>query len=112
MTMMVWPEANGGCVGGCGLHRLSRTRRVFQIGGWCRKRYQGEGSITEAARAVVAFAFEKPGARHVWCGSDDLNTKSWRLAERAGFVYEGTLRSERADPDGTRRDMRAYAITR
>jgi hypothetical protein len=26
------------------------------------------------------------------------------------MTHEGTLKSERADPDGTRRDMRIYAV--
>jgi RimJ/RimL family protein N-acetyltransferase len=45
-------------------------------------------------------------------GIDEANARSWRVAERAGFAYEGTLRSERCDPDGARRDMRVYALTR
>jgi hypothetical protein len=32
--------------------------------------------------------------------------------EHVGFEHEGTLKSERCDPDGTRRTMRVYATTR
>lgn len=96
----------------CGLHRFNWETRVFEIGWWCRKRFQGQGLITEAARAVTEFAFTHLGARRVWCGADDANEKSWRVAERLGFEHEGTLKSERCDPDGTRRTMRVYAATR
>lgn len=96
----------------CGLHRFNWETRVFEIGWWCRKRFQGQGLVTEAARALTDFAFERLGARRVWCGADEENPRSWRVAERLGFVYEGTLRSERCDPDGTRRSMRVYAATR
>ncbi len=96
----------------CGLHRFNWETRVFEIGWWCRKRFQGQGFVTEAARAVTEFAFRHFGARRVWCGADEQNERSWRVAERLGFEHEGTLRSERCDPDGTRRTMRVYAMTR
>lgn len=99
-------------VGNVGLHRFNWITRVFEIGWWCRKRAQGQGLITEAARALTEFAFATLGARRVWCLGDEENERSWRVAERLGFAYEGTLKSERADPDGTRRNMRVYAMTR
>jgi RimJ/RimL family protein N-acetyltransferase len=99
-------------IGNCGIHRFDWERRVFEVGWWCRHAQQGQGYVTEAARALIEFCFKHCGARRVWCFADDANEKSWRVAERAGLIHEGTLRSERADPDGTRRDMRLYAITR
>jgi RimJ/RimL family protein N-acetyltransferase len=96
----------------CGLHRFNWETRVFEIGWWCRKRFQGQGFATEAARGVTEFAFRYLGARRVWCGADEENTRSWRVPERLGFEHEGTLKSERCDPDGTRRTMRVYAMTR
>jgi RimJ/RimL family protein N-acetyltransferase len=95
-----------------GLHRCNWETRVFEIGWWCRKRFQGQGLVTEAARALTEYAFTHLGARRVWCGGDDENRRSWRVAERLGFEHEGTLKSERCDPDGTRRTMRIYATTR
>jgi RimJ/RimL family protein N-acetyltransferase len=94
----------------CGIHRFSWKERVFEIGWWCRRSAQGQGYVTEAARALIAFSFTHLGARRVWAGSDNDNVKSWSVAERAGMTHEGTLKSERADPDGTRRDMRIYAV--
>lgn len=99
-------------VGNCGLHRFNWQTRVFEIGWWCRRRYQRQGFITEAAAALTEFAFQHLGARRVWCLGDEENMRSWRVAERLGFVFEGTLKSERGDPNGTRRDMRVYAVTR
>jgi len=96
----------------CGLHRFNWDTRVFEIGWWCRKRFQGRGYATEAARGVTEFAFQHLGARRVWCGADENNERSWQIAQRLGFEHEGTLKSERCDPDGTRRTMRVYATTR
>jgi len=110
--MLIFRRDSGAHIGNCGLHRINWQTRVFEIGWWGRKSQQGRGFITEAASAVTHFAFERLGARRVWCKGDEVNAKSSRLAERLDYVYEGTLRSERCDPDGTRRSMRVYAMTR
>jgi RimJ/RimL family protein N-acetyltransferase len=112
LPFLAFERSSGAHVANLGLHRFSWDTRVFETGWWCRKQHQGQGFVTEAVRAITVFAFAQLGARRLWCGADEANGKSWRVAERAGFVYEGTLRSERANPDGTRRDMRVYAITR
>jgi RimJ/RimL family protein N-acetyltransferase len=109
--LALWRNS-GEHAGNVGLHRFNWDTRVFEIGWWCRRRAQGQGLITEAARALTEFAFAQLGARRVWCACDEENEKSWRVAERLGFAHEGTLRSERCDPDGTRRSMRVYAMTR
>ncbi len=110
--MLLFHRDTGEHAGNCGLHRFSWSTRVFEIGWWCRKRHQGQGLITEAAAAIIEFAFTHLGARRVWCGADEENERSCRVAERLGFSHEGTLASERCDPDGTRRNMRVYATTR
>lgn len=112
LPMLMFLHESGEHAGGCGLHRFDWPSRVFEIGWWCRRRFQGQGLVTEAAAAVCEFAFAHLGARRVWCACDEANERSFNVAERLGFRHEGTLRSQRGDPDGTRRDMRVYAITR
>ena len=112
LPMLLFDRDSGQHVGNCGLHRFNWHTRVFEIGWWCRKSRQGRGLITEAAGAVTDFAFEHLGARRVWCLADEENAPSWRVAERMGYVWEGTMRNVKADPDGTRRSMRIYAMTR
>ena len=42
--------------------------------------------------------------------TDERNLRSRRLAERAGFELEGTLRRDRLDLEGKLRNTRVYAI--
>lgn len=42
---------------------------------------------------------------------DNRNERSWRVAQRAGFVLEGVLRSDALNPLGVARDTRVYALT-
>jgi RimJ/RimL family protein N-acetyltransferase len=109
---MAFDRASGEHMGQCGMHRISWPNRVFEIGWWCRTRYQRTGRMTEAVRAVIDFAWRDCGARRIWCLADTRNEPSWRLAQRVGMRYEGTLHGERSDPDGRRCDMRVYALTR
>jgi RimJ/RimL family protein N-acetyltransferase len=112
LPMLLFHKDTGEFVGATGLHRFDWADRRFEVGWWCRKRYQGQGLITEAVREVIEYAFRHLGARRVFALGDDANAASWRVCERVGMSYEGTMRGERGDPDGARRDMRIYAITR
>jgi RimJ/RimL family protein N-acetyltransferase len=49
--------SEGEFVGGTGLHRISWPVRRFELGYWCRAGRQGRGYVTEAAQALVRFAF-------------------------------------------------------
>ena len=102
--------SEGEFVGGVGLHRIDWTVRRFEIGYWCRTSRQGRGLVTEAAQALTRFSFDELRARRVELRMDDTNTRSWKLAERAGFALEGTLRSDSLNPLGAARDMRVYAL--
>ena len=97
-------------VGSSGLHRVDWEVPRFEVGYWVRRRFEGQGYVTEAAAAITRFAFETLGARRVEIRTDDRNERSWRVAERLGFRLEGVLRNECRDSHGLR-DTRVYAVT-
>ncbi len=103
--------SEGDFVGGTGLHRISWIVRRFELGYWCRTSAQGKGYVTEAAQALTRFAFDQLRARRVEVRMDDSNERSWKVAQRAGFVFEGVLRSNSLNPLGVARDTRVYALT-
>ena len=51
----------------------------------------GNGYATEAARAIVEWAFSLPPIRRVWATCDTENAASARVLERVGLEREGTL---------------------
>ena len=103
--------SEGDFIGGTGLHRIEWTVRRFELGYWCRSSRQGRGYVTEAAQALTRFAFEQLRARRVEVRMDDTNERSWRVAQRAGFAFEGVLRSDSLNVLGVARDTRLYALT-
>lgn len=100
----------GELVGGSGLHKADWALRQFEVGYWGRARFAGSGLMTEGVRALARHAIEVLGASRVFLTTDERNLRSRRLAERAGFELEGTLRKDRLDLAGRLRNTRVYAI--
>ncbi len=99
----------GDLVGGSGLHKADWNLRCFEVGYWGRTKYAGQGYMTEGVRALTEHALSQLQAARVFLTTDEQNTASWRLAERAGFSLEGTLRNERFNLQGKLRNTRVYA---
>lgn len=104
--------SEGRLVGGTGLHRIAWDLPRFEIGYWRRTGCDGLGVATEAARAMTRLAFDHLRARRVEIRMDARNWRSIRVAERAGFTFEGLLRQDARAPDGSVRDTRVYARVR
>ena len=102
----------GVLVGAAGLHRIDWAVRRFEIGYWRRAGLQGHGIVTEAVRALSRMAFDCLDARRVEIRMDDNNRPSAKVAERAGFTFEGLLRQDTLNPRGEPRDSRVYARVR
>jgi RimJ/RimL family protein N-acetyltransferase len=99
-------------IGGSGYAAIDWAVPKFEIGYWCRSDRTGRGYVTETAHALARHAFESFQAARVELRMDDRNERSWRVAERLGFVLEGTLRNDARTTDGGLRDTRVYAVTR
>jgi RimJ/RimL family protein N-acetyltransferase len=99
----------GDLIGGSGLHKANWTLRQFEVGYWCRSRFGGKGLMTEGVKCLTKHALQVLKASRVFLTTDDQNKSSWRLAERAGFEFEGTLRNERLNLSGAFRNTRVYS---
>ena len=71
----------------------------------------GKGLMTEAARAVVDWAFQTYPINRMYAWSDPRNIGSWRVMEKLGMKREGLLRSH-TKWNGTFRDRLYYGILR
>ncbi len=99
----------GEYIGGTGLHRIDWQVRRFEVGYWCRSSRVGQGYVTEAVRALNRVAFDQLGARRIELRMDSRNERSRRVAEQAGFAFEGVLRGDSLTPQGDMRDTCVYA---
>ena len=108
LRLHLYLEGTGTLVGIAGLQGIDWDVPKFEIGYWCRTGFTGNGYITEAVKAITTLAFDALGARRVEIRCDPANLKSARVAERAGFTLEATLRNNEAGTDGTIRDTSIY----
>ena len=109
LTLFLFLKGTNTLVGGSGLHRINWDIPKFEIGYWCRKRFQGQGYITESTEAITKFAFETLGAKRVEIRCDSKNVRSRRIPDRLGFKLEGTLRNDSISPSGELRDTLVFA---
>ncbi|MFJ2603382.1 GNAT family N-acetyltransferase [Streptomyces sp. NPDC087425] len=80
-----------------------RSLSTAEIGYWATREYRGRGYVTEAVRAVTRWAFVDLAVDRVEWRAEVGNAPSRAVAERAGFVLEGVLRSGTVH-GGVRRD--------
>jgi RimJ/RimL family protein N-acetyltransferase len=93
-----------------GLHPRDPAARKFEIGYWCRLKYQRQGYVTEAVRALTLVGFDVANAGKIEIRCDPENRQSKRVAERAGYLLETTVRNDKLRPDGSIRDTLIYSL--
>ena len=101
---------NADVVGSIGLLNIDWDVPMCEIGYWVHTGRVGHGYCTEAARALTRHAFTDLNARRVQITMDDRNARSFAVAERLGFTWEATHRSNRRDNRNRLADTRVYAM--
>lgn len=64
-----------------------------ELGYWLAEPYWGQGVMTEAVRQICREAFERFDILRIYAEPFADNPGSRRVLEKAGFTYEGTMRS-------------------
>jgi RimJ/RimL family protein N-acetyltransferase len=84
----------GALVSSVGLHgRQFRADGIAEIGYWTAPDERGRGFTAEAVEAVCDWAFRELGVVRIEWLAIAGNVGSRAVAEKAGFRFEGTLRS-------------------
>ena len=76
------------------------------------KDYWGHGYMTEAAQAVIHYAFRDLNINLLSIYHYSFNLRSKRVIEKCGFTYEGTLRLCSQPYAGVLHDDCCYSMTR
>jgi ribosomal-protein-serine acetyltransferase len=98
-----------GIVGVAGFHGVDWPNRAASLGYWLAAGEEGRGTMTHAVRALVDHGFGQWGLNRVEIRADVENLRSRAVAERLGFVQEGTLRQALRLADGFHDDV-LYAM--
>lgn len=87
-------RADGAFIGWCVLFEWNPGYRSAGMGYCLDDAAWGQGFATEAAGALLQWAFDTLDLNRVQAETDTRNTASARVLEKLGFVREGTLRED------------------
>lgn len=96
----IWPvvhKADHRLIGECGITPIPGHEPDVEIGWIFNKAYQGHGYATEAARAVMLFAFEELRLAKLYALVDRFNGRSVALVNRLGMRYDRIIRAYQRD---------------
>ena len=86
--------SDGAFLGWCGLSRWNPDHRSAALGYCFAEQAWGHGYATEAAGALLQWAFATLDLNRVQAETDTRNLASARVLEKLGFRREGTLRED------------------
>lgn len=100
---------NDKVVGSIGVFRCENIHfRTAEMGYYIGEPYWGKGLGTSAVKQVCSYIFQNTDIIRVFAEPFAYNTASCRVLEKAGFQFEGVLRSN-AVKNGKILDMRMYS---
>ncbi|GAA3120739.1 MULTISPECIES: GNAT family N-acetyltransferase [Nonomuraea] len=103
--------SDGAFVGWCGLIDWDPDFRSASLGYCLDEKMWGHGYATEAAHALLGWAFDTLDLNRVQAETDTRNEASARVLEKIGFAREGTLR-ENCIVNGDVSDSWVYGLLR
>ena len=109
LFLVVADPENDRALGAVWLWNVDVLNGRGEVGYWLLREARGRGAATRAVRLVVGYAFGRLGLERLELFTLPGNEASERVAERAGFVREGVLRSYRRAPGG-RVDVTAFSL--
>ncbi|MDX6644311.1 MAG: hypothetical protein QOK40_38, partial [Miltoncostaeaceae bacterium] len=96
-------------LGAIGMHAFRWQDRRAEVGYWLAPEARGRGVATCALRLLSRWALANLGLARLDLFAEEENVASVRVAERAGFVREGLLRSY-IEIKGRRRSVLVFSL--
>ena len=104
---VILEKAGRAVVGAGGAFNIDFENRAAEFGYFLDQKQTGKGYAAELIRLLEEYFFAK-GFHRLKLEIDERNLPSQRVAERGGYVYEGTLRDVLLAYDGYR-NHKVYA---
>ena len=100
---------NGEIIGGVNLEKCGDDR-TYEIGWTIRKDMRGSGYATEAAKALIDYAFEKLNAKTVRAHCDSRNQASEKVMKKIGMTLVDDTGTRHYPKTGVSSGELLYAI--
>ena len=93
------------------INHIEKDSHKVSIGYFIGANFQGRGIATKAVGAIAAYCFHRLNVNRIELRCATNNLPSMRVAERAGFTLEGTLRQAEL-LGGAYADLYVYGLLR
>ena len=111
VDMMIVEASTGELLGGIGVPHFEWGERRCELGYWLAREHRGRGVMQRAIRLLTGWIFRSLPMDRISIMAAVENAPSRAVAERAGFQFEGVLRSYLVFKDG-RHDVAMYSLLR
>ncbi|WP_405685895.1 GNAT family N-acetyltransferase [Streptomyces sp. NBC_00057] len=108
-SFAVLGAADGALLGNVTVRWVDRADGLAMMGYWVLPAARGRSVATRATRAVTSWAFRTADARRIEIAHAVGNEASCRVADRCGYLPEGTLRDSHRFGDGAYHDEHLHA---
>jgi RimJ/RimL family protein N-acetyltransferase len=108
-VMTIWLKESGTQIGQIWIEANRWDVPSFELGWFLDTGYWGIGYATEATKCAMEFIFKDLNAHKIVVITRDYNERSYRLAERLGFLKEGHFREGRIE-EGKRFGLLYYGM--
>lgn len=89
---------------------LDKVNKRTEIGYWLSEPFQKKGIVTQSARMLMEYAFDKLELNRIVIKCASGNQLSRNIPERLGFSHEGTERDGERFPDGHFVDLEVFSL--
>lgn len=96
-------------IGSIGLFNVDADAEQCELGYSIGSKWWGKGYATEAAAAVMDYAFGEIEAHRVYASHHVDNVGSGKVLEKVGMRFEGVMRDGQKNADGSFSDLKLYA---
>jgi RimJ/RimL family protein N-acetyltransferase len=107
--LMMLERSSGELIGSISLFRTDWEARSSEVGYGVRPDQRGRGYASEAVAALARWALSRGGMQRIQLCAVTDNLPSLRVAEKAGFQREGTLRRAQLEDDGLH-DLAVFSL--
>jgi RimJ/RimL family protein N-acetyltransferase len=108
-TFSALDATSGRLLGNVSLHKIDHEQQDAEIGYRVAPWARGQGVATAGVATVARWAFAALGLVRIQAFHAAVNVGSCRVAEKAGFPLEGTMRQSFVYGDGLRYDEHLHA---
>lgn len=87
---------------------LIKNNDSIEVGYWLRSSQTGKGYMFEAISKILTLKNSQLKKYRIFLTTDNLNTKSWQLAEKLGFKLQKIIKNDCFGRNKAIRDTRLY----